>query len=137
MLTKEDRARVRNWVDGRAYFFAELGTAAARGVCELIERHPLFRDMPHPFAVTACEHPTLGRGLLVAPSCWRGSRPGGARAAWALTTDEMLRRYGQIPTSLLFPSWPKAPDFEAARAGVERFHKWERVRPNIYRGVLG
>ena len=135
MLTGNDRAKVRRWVAGRAYFFAGIGPAAARGVCDLIEHHPLFADMPHPYAVAPCEHPVFGGGLLVAPSCWRGPMRG-TRAEWQIPAAEMMRRYGQLPDSLLFPSWPKAPDYEPARAGTERFCLWERVRPGIYRGIL-
>lgn len=136
MLTTDDRRKAARWVEGRAYFFAGLGPAAARGVCDLIERHPLFADMPHPYAVTVCRHPCFGPGLLVSPSCWFGGPPSGRRRTWAIGPDAMMRRYGQIPATLLFPSWSRAPDFDPARAGAERFHRWERVRPEIYRGVL-
>ena len=135
-MTKAEKLRAAQWRDGRAYFFAAIGPAAALGVRGLVEHHPLFADMPHPFAIALCEHAELGRGLLVSPACWFGPAARARRSEWAVGPQQMLRRYGQIPTSLLFPSWPKALDYRPERTGIERFHGWERIRPNIYRGIL-
>jgi hypothetical protein len=134
MLTRIERARARRSVAGRAYFFAGLGPSAARGVCDLIEGHALFADMPRPYALSVARHPELGPGLLVSPGCrWSAAETAGGEAAGP---EALLRRLGQIPTSMAWPSWAGAPDYRADRAGTERFHKWERIRPNIYRGVL-